>query len=86
MKTMGIKRKLDELGRIVIPVEYRKAMNFTEGEEFEIIAENDSIILKRCHTTDIFDGSSTDLIEYKGKLVSLKSIKELAKLAESYKK
>ena len=57
-------------------------MNFSDREVLEIYTEDDKIILKKCsEPADIFTGSTKDLIEYKGKLVSRESILELSKLA-----
>ena len=47
MKTTGIIRRIDELGRIVIPKEIRKNLRIKNGESLEIYLENDSIILKK---------------------------------------
>ncbi|MDR2904132.1 MAG: AbrB/MazE/SpoVT family DNA-binding domain-containing protein [Clostridiales bacterium] len=77
----GIKRKLDELGRIVLPIEIRKSLNIKEKDDLEISVEEGKIILVKCEESDIFTGERQDLIEYKGKKISLNSVKELAKLA-----
>ena len=47
MKTTGIVRRIDELGRIVIPKEIRRSLRIKEGENLEILINNDSIILKK---------------------------------------
>ena len=47
MKYLGMVRKIDELGRIVIPKEIRKNINIHDGEELEFIIDNDAIILKK---------------------------------------
>ena len=47
MKNTGIVRRLDDLGRIVIPKEIRKTMNITTGEPIEIYVEKDALILKK---------------------------------------
>lgn len=47
MKATGVVRKIDELGRIVIPKEIRRTLNINDGEEVEIFVDNDSIILKK---------------------------------------
>lgn len=47
MKATGIVRRIDELGRIVIPKEIRKSLHMVEGENIEIYIENDNIILKK---------------------------------------
>lgn len=47
MKTTGIVRKIDELGRIVLPKELRKNLNINTGDDFQISLENEKIILER---------------------------------------
>ena len=82
MKNTGVVRRLDELGRITLPMELRKVFNIEERDSLEIYVEDDKIILKKYATTDIFTGEREDLIEYRGKMVSKKTIEDLAKLAE----
>lgn len=81
MKATGIVRKVDELGRIVIPIETRKVLDINVKDSLEIFTEDDAIVLKKYSPADIFTGSMDDLIEYKGKKVAKETIKELAKLA-----
>ncbi len=81
IKNTGIVRKLDELGRITLPIELRRTLDIGEKDPVEIYVSDDTIILKKYAPVDTFTGSSDDLIEYHGKMVSKKSIKELAKLA-----
>lgn len=82
MTNTGIARQLDSVGRITLPKELRKAFDFGDREILEIYTEDDKIILKKCsEPADIFTGSKEDLIEFEGKTVSRKSIKEMAKLA-----
>ena len=81
MKTTGVVRRLDELGRVTLPIELRRSFQLEERDAVEIFVEDDSIILKKYISSDIFTGSREDLVEYKGKLVSKQSIKELAALA-----
>ena len=75
MKSTGIVRRLDELGRITLPIELRRNFDVNERDPLEIFVDDDKIILKKYNPADIF------LIDYKGKKVSRKSIIELAKLA-----
>jgi len=82
MKNTGVVRRLDELGRITLPMELRKVFHIEERDSLEIYVEDDRIILKKYTPTDIFTGDQNDLIEYCGKMVSRKSIEELAKLAK----
>lgn len=81
MKNTGIVRRLDELGRITIPIELRRSLGIEDRDALEIFTENNSIVLEKYTPTDIFTGAEDDLIEYHGKLVSKKSIEELSKLA-----
>ncbi len=80
-KNTGIVRKLDELGRVTLPIELRRNLGISEKDPIEIFIEGNNIILRKYEPCDIFTGSSEDLIDYKGKKVSRASIKELAKLA-----
>ena len=81
MKNTGIVRKLDELGRITLPIELRRNLGVGERDPLEIFVEEDKIILQKYEPSDIFDGSKTDLYEYCGKRVSKDTIVELAKMA-----
>lgn len=81
MKSTGIVRKVDELGRIVLPVELRKNLGINIKDPLEIFTSSDKIVLKKYEPADIFTGEMSDLIEYKGKKVSKASIRELANLA-----
>jgi len=82
MKSTGIVRRVDELGRIVLPIELRRSLNINERDTLEIFVDDERIILKKYEPADIFTGSMDDLIEYKGKKVSKQSILEMAKLAD----
>ena len=81
IKNTGIVRKLDELGRITLPIELRRNLDISEKDPVEIYVSEDMIILKKFAPADTFTGSTEDLVEYCGKMVSKESIKELAKLA-----
>lgn len=81
MKETGIVRKLDELGRITLPIELRRTLHLAERDSIEISTKDDKIILQKYEPVDIFTGEKEDLIEYHGKKVSKKSIVEMAGLA-----
>lgn len=81
MKTTGVVRKLDELGRITLPIELRRSLNLDVKDGLEITVQDDCIILKKAESADIFTGSTDDLIEYEGKKVSRSTVLDLAKLA-----
>ena len=80
MKSTGIVRKVDELGRVVLPIELRKTLHIEVRDPMEIFVDEDKVILKKYEPADIFTGDMTELVEYKGKKVSKKSIIEMARL------
>lgn len=81
MKSTGIVRKLDELGRITLPIELRRTLGVSERDPLEIFVEEGKIILQKYEPTDIFTGNKDELFDFCGKKVSKTSILELAKLA-----
>ena len=81
MKSTGIVRKVDELGRIVLPIELRRNLGIEIKDALEIFVTDDTIMLKKYAPADIFTGETEDLVEYKGKRISKKTILELAELA-----
>ena len=81
MKNTGVVRRLDELGRITLPMELRKTMNLKENDALQISVEDDKIILEKYTPCDIFTGSTENLIEFCGKKVSVETIRRLAQLA-----
>lgn len=81
MKSTGIVRRVDELGRIVLPIELRRSLNINERDTLEIFVDDEKIVLKKYEPADIFTGNMDDLIEYMGKKVSTESILEMARIA-----
>jgi len=69
MKATGIIRQVDELGRVVIPIELRRTLTIGEKDDLEIFTEGDFIILKKHEPKCIFCGESKSLIQFKGKLI-----------------
>ena len=69
MKSTGIVRKVDELGRIVLPIELRRTLDIAERDSLEIFVSEDTIILKKFQPTCVFCDSSKNIINYKGKNV-----------------
>ena len=78
MKSVGIVRKIDELGRIVLPIELRRTLDLKEKDSVEITAEGESVVLRKYQPNCIFCENSKDLVEYKGKLVCAKCVAALA--------
>ncbi len=81
VKSTGVVRKVDELGRVVLPIELRRNLDINEKDALEIFVDEDKIILKKYEPADIFSGSMEDLIDYRGKKVAKKTILELARVA-----
>ncbi len=77
MKSTGIVRKVDELGRIVLPVELRRTLNIAEKDALEIYVDDDRIILKKYEPTCVFCGSSKEVISFKGKNICPACLNEL---------
>ncbi len=79
MKSTGIVRKVDELGRIVLPIELRRTLDIAEKDALEIYVDDDTIMLKKYEPCCIFCGNSKDVIAFKGKNICPKCLEELNK-------
>lgn len=78
MKATGIVRKVDELGRIVLPKSLRKSLEIDEKDPLEMFVEEDgSIVLQKYEPQCIFCGSTKDVAEYKGKDICSACLEEL---------
>lgn len=80
MKSTGYVRKLDMLGRLVVPMEIRKALTINENDKLEFYTENDSIIIKKFIPVCDFCGNADDLEKFHGKPVCKNCVDELKKL------
>ena len=78
MKSTGIIRKVDDLGRIVLPIELRRTLDIAERDEIEIYMENDKIILQKFEPACIFCESTRGLMSYRGKNVCQECVKKMA--------
>ena len=85
MKSTGIIRRVDELGRVVIPIEIRNQFNIVEKDPIEIYVDGSNIILKKFESNCIFCGKSSNLVEYKDKQVCSSCLKKLNNLNEKIK-
>jgi len=79
MKSTGIVRKVDELGRVVLPIELRRTLDIAEKDALEIYVDGPTIILKKYEPACIFCGDAKDVIVYKGKNICPSCMKELKK-------
>jgi AbrB family transcriptional regulator, transcriptional pleiotropic regulator of transition state genes len=82
MKNTGMTRKVDDLGRIVIPAEMRKSFGIKEGDRLDISVEGEQIILARIQDACVFCRSAADLKEFKERMVCASCMTELGGGAE----
>jgi transcriptional pleiotropic regulator of transition state genes len=78
VKSTGIVRKVDELGRVVIPIELRRTLGINEKDSLEIYVDGERIILKKYEPACIFCGNADDVINYQGKNICQDCLKLLA--------
>ena len=79
MKSTGMVRRVDELGRVVLPIELRKTFNIVEKDALEIYTEGNTIILRKYEPACIFCGSADGVSEFKGKNICEHCLRELTK-------
>ncbi len=77
MKSTGIVRKVDELGRVVLPIELRRTLSIMEKDALEIYVDGESVILKKYEPACIFCGNAKDVVHYKGKNICDTCISEM---------
>lgn len=80
MKCTGIIRRMDELGRVVIPIEIRNQFNIAEKDPIEIYVDGSSIVLKKFEPNCVFCGNTKNLLTYKDKLICDKCSKKIGDL------
>ena len=80
MKTTGVVRQLDSLGRIVLPIELRRNLEIGPKDMLEIFVEEKSVILRKYEPDCLFCGGSRDLTPYKDKMICARCLKELRQL------
>ena len=78
LKSTGIVRKVDELGRIVLPVELRRTLDINEKDTLEIYVDGSSVVLKKYRPTCIFCDSAKDLRVFRGKNVCPRCLREMS--------
>ena len=79
MKSTGIVRKVDELGRIVLPSELRKSLGIEVKDSLEIYTSGDSVILKKYFPACVFCGEANDIITFKGKNICKNCLRQVSK-------
>lgn len=81
MKSTGIVRKVDELGRVVIPIELRRNLGIEEKDGLEVFIDNDRIILRKYGPACVFCGQAEAVTRFKEKLVCRECLANLAQKA-----
>ena len=80
MKTTGMIRQLDALGRVVLPIELRRTLDINTRDMLEIFVEGNSIILRKYEPNCLFCGSSSGLTPYKDKQICRRCLGEIKSL------
>ena len=80
VKSTGIVRKVDELGRIVLPVELRRTLDIAVRDELEIYLDDDRVVLKKYEPSCIFCASSQNLVNYRGRNICMDCIRNMNKI------
>ena len=77
MKSTGIVRKVDELGRVVLPIELRRSMGIAEKDPMEILVDGDLIVLRKYVPACVFCGNTTNVQQFSRKMVCLECATEM---------
>lgn len=77
MKATGVVRKVDELGRIVLPMELRRILGINIKDSLEIFVDRDKIVLKKYNPSCIFCGEANDIKEFMGKNICSKCLQDI---------
>lgn len=80
VKSTGIVRKVDELGRIVIPIELRRNLGIDEKDSLEIYVEDDHIMLKKYSPACLFCSNASGITVYNGKNICRDCLSAIAQL------
>lgn len=86
MKSTGIVRRVDELGRIVLPIELRRTLEIGEKDQLEIYVEGSNIVLRKYRPTCIFCDSAREISVFRGKNICPKCLRELQEISRDEKK
>jgi transcriptional pleiotropic regulator of transition state genes len=81
LKSTGVVRKVDDLGRVVIPIELRRTLGMAVKDAMEIYVDQDKIMLKKYEPACIFCGNADDVHDYRGKNICMECFQEIAKVA-----
>ena len=77
MQSTGVVRKVDELGRIVLPIELRRTLDIAEKDSLEIYVDGEQVILKKYEPSCVFCGECGGIVNFKGKNICESCLKEI---------
>ncbi|MBR7092520.1 MAG: AbrB/MazE/SpoVT family DNA-binding domain-containing protein [Clostridia bacterium] len=80
MQSTGIVRRVDGLGRFVLPIELRRALGIDIGDPIEIFRDGETVILKKYEPSCIFCGEAGQVEDYKGKKICPACLAEIKKI------
>lgn len=80
MKSTGIVRRIDNLGRVVLPIELRRTFDLNKEDPVEIFLDDEFILLKKYQPSCIFCNEASDVVNYNGKLICRDCIQKISKL------
>ena len=78
LRRTGVARKVDQLGRVVLPSEVRRHFDISPGDLIEIAVDSDAILLTKVENRCVFCGEAASLSEFSGKLVCGECVTRLA--------
>ncbi len=79
MKSTAITRQIDDLGRVVLPMELRKNLRINKKDQLEIYVEDDKIILRKYSQSCIFCGNKDNILEFRSKFICSDCLSQLKK-------
>jgi transcriptional pleiotropic regulator of transition state genes len=82
LKSTGIVRKVDDLGRVVLPIELRRTLGITEKDSLEIYVDGEQVILKKYEPACIFCGNASEMTHFHGKNVCVSCASELQAMSQ----
>ena len=77
MKSTGVVRRIDELGRIVLPIEIRRSLDINVKDPVEIFIDNERIVLQKYSPSCIFCGDADNIVFFNGKRICAKCLEEI---------
>ncbi len=77
MKSTGVVRKVDDLGRIVLPIEIRKVLDIKTKDAIEIFTDDDRIVLQKYQPACIFCANADDILYFNGKRICASCLEKL---------